>query len=196
MYIPPPMFSHTSYLIPTVLHNSSLSAPSSQSATFSTNPNTIHKYKDRDITVGIATRYGLEGSRFEGGGSKRFSLLHTRPDPPVQRVPGPFPEDEAAQVWRWPSTPLRLRMSGAIPLLPFCVAGIYLPLHACKHTHITHTHTLQVFFTFQSQSANYFVLHLSRHNVPNIRFHSYRNLPSFTRFKIQATLHFRIWVLA
>ena len=52
------------------------------SATYSTNLNTIHKDRGRDFIVGIATRYGLYGSGFEAGGSKRFSHFHTRPDPP------------------------------------------------------------------------------------------------------------------
>jgi hypothetical protein len=60
----------------------------------------------RDSSVGIATRYGLDGPGIESrwGGGKIF---RTRPDrpwgptrPPIQRVPGTFPGVKAAEAWR------------------------------------------------------------------------------------------------
>jgi hypothetical protein len=40
----------------------------------------LPNYKAFHTQVGIATRFGPEGSGFEPRGGKRFYLLHTRPD--------------------------------------------------------------------------------------------------------------------
>jgi hypothetical protein len=52
--------------------------------------------------------YGLDGS----------ALVLAQP--PLQRLPGYFPDNEAAGAWRWLHLGLRLRLSGAIPLLLPC----------------------------------------------------------------------------
>jgi hypothetical protein len=131
MYTQPPMF-----WLHELPHSNSSSQQFSKrsfspSATYSTNFNTIHKDRDRDITVGIANRYGLDGSGFVAGGSKRFSLLHTRPDPPVGLPSFPYkgyrgsfrrvkqPRCVALSIHR--NLAQRLRMSEAIPLLPYLV---------------------------------------------------------------------------
>jgi hypothetical protein len=62
----------------------------------------------RDSSVGIATRYGLDGPRFESRWRRDFPH-RSRPalgpaQPPINWVPG-FPGVKAAGAWRWPSTP-------------------------------------------------------------------------------------------
>ena len=63
----------------------------------------------RISSVGIATRYGLDGKGSNPGGGEIF---HTRPDRPW--VPTSllyngytvFPGGKAAGAWRWPTTPI------------------------------------------------------------------------------------------
>jgi hypothetical protein len=58
----------------------------------------------RDSSVGIATRYGLDGSGIESRWGRDFQHL-PRPalgptQPPIQCVPGFFPGGKAAEAWR------------------------------------------------------------------------------------------------
>jgi hypothetical protein len=58
----------------------------------------------QDSSVGIATRYGLDGPGIESRYGRDFSHL-IRPalgstQPPIQWVPGLFPEGKAAGSWR------------------------------------------------------------------------------------------------
>ena len=59
--------------------------------------------KGRDIVVGIATRYGLDGPGIESRWGRNFphpSRSDLGPtQPPVQRVPGLFPGGKAAGAW-------------------------------------------------------------------------------------------------
>jgi hypothetical protein len=63
-------------------------------------------YKGRDISVGIATCYGLDGSGFEPRWGKKFCVRHTHSDrpwspaPAVQWVPSFIPGFKAAGTWR------------------------------------------------------------------------------------------------
>jgi len=64
----------------------------------------------RDSSVGIATRYGLNGPRIES--QLEGEIFRTSPDPtlwptqpPIQWVPG-FPGGKVAGAWRLPPTPL------------------------------------------------------------------------------------------
>jgi hypothetical protein len=57
----------------------------------------------RDSSVGIATRYGLDGPGIESRWGRNIPQL-SRPalgptQPPIQCVPGLFPEGKAAGAW-------------------------------------------------------------------------------------------------
>jgi hypothetical protein len=64
----------------------------------------------QDSLVGTATEYGLDGPGIESPWGRRFphpsrpALVPTQP--PMQWVPGLYPEGKAAAVWRWPPTPI------------------------------------------------------------------------------------------
>jgi hypothetical protein len=68
------------------------------------------KYVGQDSSVGIATRYGLNGPEIESRWGRDFSqpsipaLGPTQP--PIQWVPGVFPGGKAAGVWSLPPTPI------------------------------------------------------------------------------------------
>jgi hypothetical protein len=68
-----------------------------------------HNLQDRDISVGTATRYGLDGPGIESLWGRDFPHP-SRPalgltQPPVKWVPGLFRGGKAAGAWRWPHTP-------------------------------------------------------------------------------------------
>ena len=59
---------------------------------------------DRNSSVDIATRFGLDGPGIESWWGRHF-LHQSRPAlgpalPPTQRVPGPFPGSILAKAWR------------------------------------------------------------------------------------------------
>jgi hypothetical protein len=65
--------------------------------------------RERDSSVGIAIRYGLEGPGIESRCWREFPHP-SRPalgptQPPVQWVPRLFPGAKAAGAWSWPPTP-------------------------------------------------------------------------------------------
>jgi hypothetical protein len=66
--------------------------------------------EDRNILVGIATRYGLEGPGIEfrwGQGLPRPSrLVLEYTNPLVKLVADPFSEGKAAGAWFWLPTPI------------------------------------------------------------------------------------------
>jgi hypothetical protein len=62
----------------------------------------------RDSSVGIETRYGMDGPGIESRWGRDFQHP-SRPalgttQPPIQWVPGLFPGGKAARVWSWPPT--------------------------------------------------------------------------------------------
>jgi hypothetical protein len=76
----------------------------------------------RDSSVGIATRYGLDGP-----GMREIFLA--RPDRPygppsllysVYRV---FPVGKAARAWRWPPTPSSVEVKERVALYLFSLSG-------------------------------------------------------------------------
>ena len=78
----------------------------------------------RDSSVGIATRYGLDGPGIESRWGRDFphpsrpALVPTQPQYNEYRF---FPADKAAGAWCWPPTPIKRRgwrKSRTIPLLP------------------------------------------------------------------------------
>ena len=64
----------------------------------------------RDISVGIATRYGLDDPGIGSSWGQGFPypswpvMEPTRP--PTQWVPAVLPVEKAAGAWRWPHPPL------------------------------------------------------------------------------------------
>ena len=65
--------------------------------------------RGRDSSVGIATRYGLEGPGIESRWRQNIPRL-SRPalgsiQPPTQWLPGLFPRGTAAGAWRLPPSP-------------------------------------------------------------------------------------------
>jgi hypothetical protein len=63
----------------------------------------------RDSSVGIATRYGLEGPGTESRWGRDFppsSILPWSPPSLLYNRYRVFPEGKAAGAWRWPSTPI------------------------------------------------------------------------------------------
>ena len=68
----------------------------------------ISYMRSLDSSVGIATRYGLDGPGIESRGERDFphaSRLTLGPtQPPLQRVPC-LSRGKAAGTWRWPLTP-------------------------------------------------------------------------------------------
>ena len=98
---------------------------------------------DRDNSVGIATRYGLDISSFEFRWRQEI-FFSSRPSrsvlgstqPPVKLVPVLFIGGTAPRIWHWPSTPPSAEIwSRPVPLLSPCAfASSYgktspLPLH-------------------------------------------------------------------
>ena len=72
----------------------------------------LQLWVDRDSSVGIAARYGLDGSAIEFRWRWGFSPSSIRAlgptEPFIHWVPGLFTGDKAAGAWRWPPTPVHL----------------------------------------------------------------------------------------
>jgi hypothetical protein len=100
----------------------------------------------RDSSVGIATRYGLDGPGIESRWGRDFPHL-SRPalgpiQRPVQWVPGLFPVGKAAGTWRWPPTPSITAVKEKVELNLYSPSGpswpvlglpLPLPLHVSAH---------------------------------------------------------------
>ena len=102
---------------------------------------------DRDSSVDIATRYGLDGPGIEYRCGRDFPHL-SRPalgptQPPIQWVQGHFPEGKAAGAWRWSPTPSIAEVEGRVELYFYSpsgpswpVAGWNLPLPLRRKWHL------------------------------------------------------------
>jgi hypothetical protein len=78
-------------------------------------------------TVGIATRYRLDGPGIESRWGRDFPHL-SRPalgptQPPIQRVPSLFPRGKAAGVWHWPPTPSSAEVKDRVELYLYSPSG-------------------------------------------------------------------------
>ena len=65
--------------------------------------------EDRDSSVGIATRYRLEGPGVEFRCGRDFSHRSPVTQPTVYWVPDLFPGGKEAGAWRWPLTSIYRR---------------------------------------------------------------------------------------
>jgi hypothetical protein len=79
----------------------------------------VKRQKDRDTSLGITIRYGLDGSGSTPDGGKTFSLLYTSPqmsrptESPVQWVQGLFLGGKAAGACRCPFTRSKTEIKNA-----------------------------------------------------------------------------------
>jgi hypothetical protein len=81
----------------------------------------------RDSSVGIATRYGLDGPGIESRWGARFSVpFQTGPGAhpaPIQWVTGTLPGGKSAGPWRWPPTPSSDEVKERVELYLYSSSG-------------------------------------------------------------------------
>jgi len=82
---------------------------------------------DRDSSVGIATRYELEGPGIKSQWVRDFPHP-SRPtlgsvQPPIQWVPGLYPGNKTAGAWRWPPTPSSAKVKERVELYLYSSSG-------------------------------------------------------------------------
>jgi hypothetical protein len=94
----------------------------------------------RDSSVGIASRYGLDGSGIESRWGRDFphpsrpSLGPTQP--PMQWVLGLFPGNKVTGTWRWPSTPSTAEVKERVELSPLLPLWVFV---ACSRVNFKFT---------------------------------------------------------
>ena len=86
----------------------------------------------RDSSVGIATRYGLDGPWIESRWGRDFQHLYRPTLVPIQPnmkwVPGFFPGGKAAGAWRWPSTQSSAEVKESAELYLHSPSGLSWPV--------------------------------------------------------------------
>jgi hypothetical protein len=80
------------------------------------------RFVGRDIAVGIATGYGLDGPRIETRWGARFSAP-VQTQPPLEWIQGLFPGGKAAGAWRWPPTPSIIEVKERVELYLYSPPG-------------------------------------------------------------------------
>jgi hypothetical protein len=113
-------------------------------------------YAGRDSSVGIATRYGLDGPGIESRGRRAFPQP-SRPalGPPSLLYNGyqVFPGGKAAGAWRWPPTPCSAEVKERVELYLYSPFGLVLertlPLPQC----------IYVFRLILTVQCDYFAAH-------------------------------------
>ena len=98
--------------------------------------NFYREYVGRDISVGIATRYGQDGPGIESRWGRDFPHL-SRPvlwptQPPIQWVPALFPGGKAAGTWHWPPTPSSAEVKERVDLYLYSPSGPSWPVQAVR----------------------------------------------------------------
>jgi hypothetical protein len=81
----------------------------------------------RDRIVGVATLHGLEDpgiqSRWVQVFPRTSGLAVGTTEPPVQRVPGPFPGVKVTGTWRWLLTPSSAEVKERVELYLYSPSG-------------------------------------------------------------------------
>jgi len=123
---------------------------------------------DRHISVGVATRYGLDGMGVESRWGRDFPHP-SRPalgstHPPMQWVPGLFPGGKAAGAWRWPPTPSSAEVKERVDLYLYSPSGpswpvlgwtLRLPLHVSSRLTAHHQEVLLCIYSIWCMSCVY-----------------------------------------
>jgi hypothetical protein len=86
-----------------------------------------HTYMDRDSSVGIATRYGMDVPEIESRCGRDFPYLSRTAlgltQPPIQLVPVIFPGGKAAEAWLWPPTTSSAEVKERVGLYLYSPSG-------------------------------------------------------------------------
>jgi len=130
------------------LHHTTSPCPEPENAVHTLAPallRVLFPEQSRDSSVGIATRYGLDGPCIESRWGWDFpysSIPALGPtQPPILWVPGHTPGGKAARAWHWPPTPSSAEDKEIVELYLYSPAGpswpvlgwtVPLPLPCCS----------------------------------------------------------------